>query len=199
MREQNKKRFINFDKKLKAEKLVNECFSLLGIRLPIGTPRRYTDMMLELTQYQNTSNKEIADQINKVFPIEQKSDSKNMVIVKDIQTFSLCEHHIALMYDMKIDIGYIPNNFVLGLSKIVRASEMVCKRLQLQEKIGADILDVMSILTKSNDIAVQIEGKHSCITARGINNVNTKTVTTHFSGAFNKDEDLKKSFLNGLK
>ena len=122
-----------------------------------------------------------------------------MVVVKDIEVFSLCEHHIALMYDMKVSVGYIPQSFVLGLSKIVRLVDMVCKRLQLQEKIAEDIIDIMRILTKSDSIAVHIEAKHSCVTARGIHNVSSKTVTTNMGGEFLKSETLKLSFLENLK
>ena len=147
----------------------------------------------------NISNKEIADAVNKTFEVDVKTDSKNMVVVKDIEVFSLCEHHIALMYDMKVSVGYIPNNFVLGLSKIVRLVDMVCKRLQLQEKIAEDIIDIMRILTKSDSIAVYIEAKHSCVTARGIHNVSSKTVTTNLGGEFLKNETLKLSFLENIK
>ena len=181
------------------EKAVINFFKSLNIELPEGTPKRYLKMLTELTQYQNISNKEIAKCVNKVFPIDNKSNSKDMVIVKDIEVFSLCEHHIALMYDMKISVAYIPNNFVLGLSKIVRASEMICKRLQLQERIGNDILEVMKILTKSEDIAVHIKAKHSCVTARGIKNGSSETITTNFSGIFSDNDEIKISFLNSLK
>lgn len=182
----------------KGEKAIINLFKTLDIELPQDTPKRYLKMLSELTEYQNISNEEIAESVDKVFPINNKTNSKNMVIVKDIEVFSLCEHHIALMYDMKISVAYIPNNFVLGLSKIVRASDMVCKRLQLQERIGNDILEVMKILTKSEDIAVHIEAKHSCVTARGIKNGGAETITTNFSGVFSDNDEIKTSFLNSL-
>lgn len=181
------------------KKAVINLFKSLNIELLEDTPKRYLNMLTELTEYQNISNKEIAERVNKIFPIDNRANSKDMVIVKDIEAFSLCEHHIALMYDMKISVAYIPNNFVLGLSKIVRMSEMVCKRLQLQERIASDILEVMKILTKSEDIAVHIKAKHSCVTARGIKNVNIETITTNFSGLFSDNDEIKTSFLNSLK
>lgn len=181
-----------------ASKLAKELFESLCIKLPEETPDRYVKMLSDLTEYQNTPNTEIADLVNKTFEVNTPTNSKNMVIVRDIDAFSLCEHHIALIYDMKISVAYIPKNFVLGLSKIVRVVDMVCKRLQLQEKIADDIIEVMSILTKGSDIAVHIRAKHSCITARGIHNVSSETVTTNFSGAFLKDESLKASFLGNL-
>ena len=182
-----------------AIKAVEELFKSLNIKLPIETPERFVKMRCYLTKYQNISNKEIAKELNKVFEVNSPTNSKNMVIVKDIDVFSLCEHHIALMYDMKISVAYIPNGFAIGLSKIVRLVDMICKRLQLQEKIGNDILETMGILLKNQDIAVHIKAKHSCVTARGIKNVFAETVTTHFSGAFLEDEKLKTSFANSLK
>ena len=124
--------------------------------------------------------------------------SKNIVIVKNIDAFSMCEHHVALMYDMKISVAYIPTEFVLGLSKIVRMVDMVCKRLQLQERISSDIMEIMKILTKTEDIAVVIKAKHSCVTARGINNVSSETVTTSFSGKFENDINTRIEFLNSI-
>ena len=186
------------DKNVEALKAVEWLFSCLDIKLPKETPQRFVDMMRFLTSYNNISNKEIAEKVNKTFEIDSKTNSKNMVIVKNIDAFSLCKHHIALMYDMKISIAYIPSGFVLGLSKIVRLVDMVCKRLQLQERIGEDILEVMEILTKSKNVAVNIRAKHSCVTARGIQNVSSETVTNHFSGIFKEKEDYQKLFLNSL-
>ena len=183
----------------KAQELTRELFECLGIRLMDETPKRFVGMMRYLTSYENISNEEIANEVNKTFEVDVQTDSRNMVVVKDIEVFSLCEHHIALMYDMKVSVGYIPQNFVLGLSKIVRLVDMVCKRLQLQEKIAEDIIDIMRILTKSDSIAVHIEAKHSCVTARGIHNVSSKTVTTNMGGEFLKSETLKLSFLENLK
>lgn len=183
----------------KAQELTRELFDCLGIRLMDETPKRFVGMMRYLTSYENISNEEIANEVNKTFEVDVQTDSRNMVVVKNIEVFSLCEHHIALMYDMKVSVGYIPQNFVLGLSKIVRLVDMVCKRLQLQEKIAEDIIDIMRILTKSDSIAVHIEAKHSCVTARGIHNVSSKTVTTNMGGEFLKSETLKLSFLENIK
>lgn len=182
-----------------AKEATENLFKCLNIKLPNETPERFVKMIYTLTAYQNISNKEIAEAVNKIFEVDNHTNSKNMVIIRDIDAFSFCKHHIALMYDMKISVAYIPRKFVLGLSKIVRLVDMVCKRLQLQEKIGNDILEIMSILTKSSDIAVHIKAKHSCVTARGIHNVSAETVTTNFSGAFLENETLKTSFANSLK
>ena len=118
-----------------------------------------------------------------------------MVVLKDIEIFSYCEHHMALMYDMKVSVAYIPRERVLGLSKIARIADMVGKRLQLQEKIGSDIAYIMEKATLSPDVAVVITGKHSCMTARGIKNTPAVTLTTTFRGAFKEDLDLQERVL----
>lgn len=184
---------------LPAIELTEKLFKSLNINLPAETPERFVKMLCYLTAYQNISNTQIAHMVNKVFEVDSPTNSKNMVIVKNIEVFSLCEHHIALMYDMKVSVAYIPNGFVLGLSKIVRLVDMVCKRLQLQEKIGNDILETMNMLIKSKDIAVHIKAKHSCVTARGIQNTSAETVSTHFGGIFLSDDNLRTSFLNSIK
>ncbi len=88
--------------------------------------------------------------------------------MRDIDFFSYCEHHLALMYDMKATVAYIPRGRVIGLSKIARVCDMVGRRLQLQERIGRDIADIIPRSPAAEDIAVRIAGCHSCVTARGI-------------------------------
>ena len=121
----------------------------------------------------------------------KEEDYKQMVIVKDIDIFSYCEHHMALMYDMKVTVAYVPNGKVIGLSKIARIADMVSKRLQLQERIGTDIAEIMQEITGSDDVAVLIEGCHSCMTARGIKKTAAKTLTTTFTGRFKTDASLQ--------
>lgn len=76
--------------------------------------------------------------------------NQEVVVVKDINIFSYCEHHLALMYDMKVTVAYIPNKKVIGLSKIARIADMVARRLQLQERIGSDIAKIIELITDSN-------------------------------------------------
>ena len=83
-----------------------------------------------------------------------------MVFVKDIEVFSYCEHHMALMYDMKVSIAYLPKDKLIGLSKLARIADMVARRLQLQERIGTDIAYIVSKVTGSEDVAVLIEANH---------------------------------------
>ncbi len=111
--------------------------------------------------------------------------------MKDITVFSYCEHHLALMYDMTVNVAYIPHGKVLGLSKIARICDMAAKRLQLQERLGRDIAEIISEAADSSDVGVKIVGSHSCMTARGIRNNTAKTETRTYTGAFKNNRDLQ--------
>lgn len=156
------------------------------------TPQRVARMYQEIFEGMRYSNEEIADMFNKTFESDLNftEGAQDLVIVKDIDVYSYCEHHIALMYDMKVTVAYVPNGKVIGISKIARIADMVAKRLQLQERIGSDIADIISMVTGSSDVAVIIEGCHSCMTARGIKKTNAKTVTKTYRGRFNTDTNL---------
>lgn len=156
------------------------------------TPQRVAKMYEEVFAGMNYTNEEIARMFDKTFEEGfEKTDSKEMVILRDIDLFSYCEHHMALMYDMKATVAYIPSGKVIGLSKIARICDMVGRRLQLQERIGRDIADILAEITGSQDVAVILEGCHSCMTARGIQKPGTKTITTTYRGRFASDEMLK--------
>ena len=157
------------------------------------TPDRVARMYQEVFEGMQYTNREIAEMFDKTFEEEMDfvTDSRDMVIVRDIQLFSYCEHHIALMYDMTATVAYIPNGKVIGLSKIARIADMVSKRLQLQERIGTDIAEILQMVTDSEDVAVLIEGSHSCMTARGIHATNAKTTTTTLRGRFRTDPALQ--------
>lgn len=157
------------------------------------TPDRVARMYEEVFEGMNYTNDEIAEMFNKTFEQDMCFDEagNDLVVVKDIDIFSYCEHHLALMYDMKVTVAYVPNRKVIGLSKIARICDMVSKRLQLQERIGSDIADIMSKVTGSSDIAVLIEGCHSCMSARGIKKSNAKTYTTTYRGRFKTDASLQ--------
>lgn len=164
----------------------------------IETPKRVADMYEEIFQGMNYTNDEIIKIYNKNFEVSNNLDSNDMVIVKDIEIFSCCEHHLALMYDMSVTVAYIPKDRVIGLSKIARICDMVGKRLQLQERIGRDIAYIVSKIINSEDIAVLIKGKHSCMTARGINKTNSFTETSTFMGEFKKNYVLQNRLFNRL-
>ena len=157
------------------------------------TPDRVARMYEEVFEGMNYTNHEIAMMFNKSFKddLSLGGDRHDIVLVKDIPIFSYCEHHMALMYDMKVSVAYIPNGKVIGLSKIARIADMAAKRLQLQERIGSDIAEIMAEVTGSDSIAVKIEGCHSCMTARGIKKTAAKTLTTTFTGRFKTDASLQ--------
>lgn len=157
------------------------------------TPKRVANMYEEVFAGIGYTNQEIAEQFGKTFEedMDFATDSKDVVMVRDIGIFSYCEHHMALMYDMKITVGYIPNGKIIGISKIARIADMVGRRLQLQERIGMDIAEIISSVTDSEDVAVIIEGYHSCMTARGIKKDTAKTVTSTLRGQFQEDSVLQ--------
>lgn len=156
----------------------------------VETPARVARMYEEVLAGVELTNDQIAEMYAKTFEVDTKND---MVVIRDIPAFSFCEHHLALMYNMSISVGYLPTGRVLGLSKVARIVDMVCKRLQLQERIGADILEIMTKVTRTQNVAVYIEAEHSCMTARGIRKPGTKTSTFNRSGAFN-DDSVKSEF-----
>lgn len=161
------------------------------------TPARVARMYAEVFEGMSYSNDEIAQMFSKTFDTGFSGD--DFVLVKDIEAFSYCEHHIALMYDMKISVAYIPKGKVLGLSKIARIADMACKRLQLQERIGSDIAEIMEKASGSGDVAVVIEASHSCMTARGIKKPSARTSTVTLRGRFKDDVSLQNRLMMQLK
>lgn len=161
----------------------------------VDTPKRVAKMYEEVFAGMNYTNHEIAELFDKTFEegITDAPEGK-VIVMKDIDLFSYCEHHMALMYDMKATVAYVPAGKVVGLSKIARVCDMVGRRLQLQERIGQDIADIMEEITSSTNIAVVLEGYHSCVSARGIKKNNTKTMTVELRGRF-KDEPALQMYL----
>ncbi len=161
------------------------------------TPQRVAAMYEEVFAGMKYTNEEIGNMFRKTFAdgrVSDVADTGRVIVMKDIDMFSFCEHHMALMYDMKATVAYIPAERVLGLSKIARICDMVGRRLQLQERIGADIADIMSAVTGSDDVAVVLTAAHSCVTARGVKNRNTRTRTVELRGRF-KDEAALQLYL----
>lgn len=153
------------------------------------TPQRVAKMYSEVFAGMNYTNREIAEMFGKTFT--QDSEKDDLVVVRDIDVFSYCEHHLALMYDMKVSVGYFPKGKVIGLSKIARIADMAARRLQLQERLGQDIAEIISLVTGTEDVAVVISGCHSCMTARGIQKPGTKTITETYRGRFQSDPMLQ--------
>lgn len=160
------------------------------------TPDRVARMYDEVFEGMRYSNDEIAEMFNKCF---EDVKSRDLVLVKDIEVYSYCEHHLALMYNMKCHVGYIPNGKVIGLSKIARICDMVAKRLQLQERICSDIAEIMQKVCGTEDVIVIVEGEHSCMTARGIKSRGAKTRTSAIRGLFDTDYELRNEVYSLIK
>ena len=167
----------------------------------IETPKRVAKMYCEIFEGQLYTNKEIADMFNKCFDIKEVNQEgfDGLVVEKDINAFSTCEHHLATIYNMKISIGYIPKGKVIGLSKLNRISQKVCKRLQLQEKIGEDIAEVLGYILGTEDIAVYISANHMCVAMRGIKDIQSCTNSACLRGAFRTNSALRSEFYSMIK
>lgn len=161
------------------------------------TPKRVAKMYEEVFKGMCYSNDEIANLFNTTFEddLSVKNNPNDIVFMKDIEIFSHCEHHLALMYNMKVAVAYIPNGKVIGLSKIARIADMVGSKLQLQERIGTDIAYIIQKVTGSEDVAVIIEGEHGCMSTRGIQKPGTKTVSTTLRGRFSTDVVLNNNLM----
>lgn len=156
------------------------------------TPKRFAKMMMEQLEGEFYTNDEIAKKYGKCFKYEEPEEQfTDWVIVKDIDCFSHCEHHLALMYNMKVSIGYLPETGkILGLSKFARIAELVSKRLQTQEVMGKQIMEILIKILGDVPLCVYISGEHSCMTARGIKKPGSVTTTVHRSISVTQ-EDLK--------
>lgn len=161
------------------------------------TPRRVAKMYEEVFEGISYTNDDIAAMFDTTFEDDLiiSEERKDIVLMKDIEIFSYCEHHLALMYNMKVAVAYIPKNKIIGLSKIARIADMVGRKLQLQERIGSDIAEIIQKVTGSEDVAVIIEGEHGCMTSRGVQKPGTKTLSTTFRGRFNTDTMLNNQLM----
>ena len=152
------------------------------------TPMRVAKAMQTLTKgYQMDAHKVLTDALF-------KEDYSQMVIVKDIDFFSLCEHHMLPFYG-KAHVAYIPNGYITGLSKIARVVDIYAHRLQVQERMTQQIKDCIQDTLKPLGVMVVIEAKHMCIQMRGIEKQNSITTTSDFSGAFNQAK-TRQEFMN---
>lgn len=122
-----------------------------------------------------------------------REDNRQMVIVKDIEIYALCEHHLLPFYG-RAHVGYIPNGYITGLSKIARVVEAYARRLQVQERLTHEIKNCIQNTLHPLGVAVVIEAKHMCMTIRGVEKQNSVTTTSDFSGAFER-LDTREEFI----
>ncbi len=154
----------------------------------LKTPMRVAKAMQVLTRgYQMDAHKVLTDALF-------REDYSQMVIVKDIDFFSLCEHHMLPFYG-KAHVAYIPNGYITGLSKIARVVDIYAHRLQVQERMTQQIKDCIQETLKPLGVMVVVEARHMCMQMRGIEKQNAITTTSDFSGAFNQAK-TRQEFMN---
>lgn len=167
--------------------LLGEDLSREGL---LKTPMRVAKAMQILTRgYTQDAHKVLLDAL-----FEEKYNQ--MVIVKDIDFFSLCEHHMLPFYG-KVHVAYIPNGYITGLSKIARVVDIFSHRLQVQERMTLQIKDCIQETLKPLGVMVVVEAKHMCMQMRGVEKQNAITTTSDFSGAFNQAK-TREEFMNLL-
>jgi GTP cyclohydrolase I len=126
------------------------------------------------------------------------ADTEDMVIIKDIELYSLCEHHL-LPFIGKCHVGYLPRGKVLGLSKVARVVDMYARRLQIQEKLTKQIADAIEHAVNAKGVAVVIEAQHLCMMMRGIEKQNSVMTTSVMTGIFRKELSTRSEFLNLIR
>ena len=127
-----------------------------------------------------------------------KEEYKQMVLVKDIQLYSLCEHHMLPFYG-KAHVAYIPNGQITGLSKVARVVECYARRLQVQERLTVQIRDCIQEALNPMGVAVVIEASHMCMQMRGVEKQGSSTTTSAFTGIFLKDPRTREEFMNLIR
>ncbi|QCI19716.1 MAG: GTP cyclohydrolase I FolE [Buchnera aphidicola (Brevicoryne brassicae)] len=153
-----------------------------------NTPNRISKMYID----------EIFSGLNyKNFPkitfIDNEMNSKDMIVIKNIVLISTCEHHFITI-NGQATVAYIPKNKIIGLSKINRIVQFFSKRPQIQERLTKQILLVLQVLLETNNVAIIINMEHFCVKARGVCDVNSRTVTSSFEGLFKSDKNIRDEF-----
>jgi len=158
----------------------------------LKTPERAAKAMLYFTKGYEQNIKEVLNEA--VFD----EDHDDMVIVKDIEMFSMCEHHLVPFWG-RVSVGYLPRKKVLGLSKVARIVEVFSRRLQVQERLTKQIAEALMEAIEPAGVAVVIEGSHMCMVMRGVQKINARTTTSIMLGAFREDPKTREEFLQLLK
>ena len=177
----------HFDEKITSELIEHykESLNLLGEDASreglLKTPERVAKSMQFLTQGYNLDPKVILDSAKFHETVNE------MIIVKDIELYSLCEHHMLPFFG-KAHVAYIPNGWITGLSKIARVVDTYSRRLQVQERLTTQILDAIKETLNPLGVAVVIEASHLCMMMRGVQKQNSVTTTSAFCGEFEKNE-----------
>jgi len=157
----------------------------------IETPARVTRMYEEIFAGYAVDPKD-------VLGVTFDENHEELVIVKDIVYYSLCEHHMAPFFG-KVHIGYVPSGKIAGLSKLARLVEAVSRRLQVQERITSQIANIIVDALEPNGVMVVVEGEHLCMCSRGVKKPGSKTVTSAVRGTFQSDAAQRAEFLSLIK
>lgn len=164
----------------------------LGREGLVDTPKRATKAFKFLTHgYKQTLEQVLHGAIF-------EAHTEDMVIVKNIELYSLCEHHL-LPFIGQCHIGYLPNKKVMGLSKLARIADMYARRLQIQERLTKQIADAIKLAVDARGVAVVIEARHLCMMMRGVEKQNSVMVTSVMTGIFREELDTRTEFLNLIK
>lgn len=155
------------------------------------TPLRAAKAFSYLTSGYTQSLQEVTN--DAVFP----SDNREMVLVKNIEFYSLCEHHLLPFYG-RVHIAYLPEGHVLGLSKFARITEMFARRLQIQENLTQQIAEAVQEVTQARGVAVVIDSAHMCMMMRGVQKQSSTTRTVSFLGEFKTNLESKREFLQAV-
>jgi GTP cyclohydrolase IA len=127
-----------------------------------------------------------------------QAEGSQMVIVKDIEFYSMCEHHMLPFFG-RAHIGYIPNSKILGLSKFARITDLFSRRLQVQERITTQVADAIMEILEPQGVGVVLEGQHLCMAMRGVEKQQSSTVTTSMLGIFREDSRTRKEFMESIQ
>jgi GTP cyclohydrolase I len=180
------------DRKAELEGLVRRELELLGEDPAreglLNTPSRVAKAMDFLTQGYNSSAEEVVGE--GIFAEEHD----NMIMVRDIELYSLCEHHMLPFFG-KAHVAYIPNGKIVGLSKIPRIVDVYARRLQVQERLTEQVAEGLCRVLKPKGVGVVIEASHLCMMMRGVEKQNSKTITSALRGAFREDPKTRDEFL----
>jgi GTP cyclohydrolase I len=174
------------------EKLIRRELELLGEHPDreglLKTPQRVANSMTFLTEGYSSSAEEVVGK--GIF----KEEHDNMIMVRDIELYSLCEHHMLPFFG-KAHVAYIPNGKIVGLSKIPRIVDVYARRLQVQERLTEEIADGLCRVVNPSGVGVVIEAFHLCMMMRGVQKQNSKTITSALRGAFREDPKTRDEFL----
>ncbi len=158
----------------------------------LKTPQRAAEALRFLTRGYNMDIKNVIN--GALF----ESDNDEMIIVKDIELYSLCEHHLLPFFG-KCHVGYLPKGKIVGLSKVSRIVDMFARRLQVQENLTKQIAETIMEQTGAIGVGVVIEAQHLCTMMRGVEKQNSKMITSCMLGAFRNDSSTRAEFLNLIK